>query len=502
MPPPPQAIPEVFDLMSPSGRLRRVYAEAMVPRLLEKAAASTRARCGLFTTPAGFSGTLEESNEVGRVLVGAGASFDFRDSVTKSEIEAHSSFVTGLPRQLCARIINVLEDSARVLFRGRHGASLGFIGMLPVVQANRPQPRLGLVIDHCAPEPQLRASAMRGAIDMLEPWALGAGDYLKVHLPATLLARPEGADDAGPISSRYIKYLIHGSLLPEGPQIAYQTGYGASPPSEITNGRWFLSGKQGKRKDPIDESDISPHPVIFIGRLAQPGPRARFRVPCLDLVLLTVNPLQDGAIDFIGMQSMSAVLSTVLRWELWSVFLAWSGDRNFKVIDWDDPTGVLDLSVDTKKDRSHRNVRDGATQDQGKRRASYLQGMFDKLATIREAMDTEGIAHRRELLEVIRSLDSAKLHDIAHQRRLVSEINERLVRLGVHFQCPTCRVPSVLLMSNPRPESRFRGGISAQHISPEDRNKHVPTSWREVPGFVSRRTATESENATQPTPQP
>ncbi|MBX3406674.1 MAG: hypothetical protein KF869_07915 [Phycisphaeraceae bacterium] len=496
-----QPTPEVFDLMTLSGQLRRVVANDLEKRLLEKAAHSADRLFDTHETPAGYSGELVQSREHGRVLVGAGRSFDFDIKRARSELQFHLSTVTDLPASACSRLLDILDQAARWMFSGRFAGSLGFIGILPVIQANRPNSEWGLIVKSRTPGAVLRVEGGGSGLVVPEPMVLGAGDAFDLLMPVSLLAVPEGRSTRRPASSRRIEYSISAPLLPEGPQLAVQTGFGISHPQEISDGRWFPSGKQGRRRDTVDRSDISAHPVIFIGRLAEPLSHAQFRGPCVDLVLCTANPAQHGSLDFIGIQSTSAALSSVLRWELWEVLARWADIDGYRVLD-SEQAGELEISGVTEgKPRrasksAPRSLRTAAWQD-AVAGSPFLMDLF----AMEEELDAEARPHLDRLKRWIQLLDSVRHLDAGVQEAIVAEVNNRLSRLGVHLRCPTCGTSSVLLWSKPRPESRFRGGISAQHVLADDRTKHVPKSWTAFTGFESRRAVAPGSASASPLPR-
>ncbi len=487
-----QPLPEVFDLMTLTGQLRRVHADRLVPRLLEEAERRKHKPIQWHPAPTAHNRALQTQSLQGVIAVGAGASFG---RASRDEILSCAQITTGLSRASCEAAADVLEDAAHGLFARDYAHSVGFLGLVPAMEVNRPQPDLGLLVKHSAPKPRVFVTARKGAPLAPLHWPLRGGGKVKLNLPTSLLALPEGGDSSVPLAYREIEYVVHGPLLSEGPQTATQTGFGASPPGEIENGRWFPSGKQGVRRDKLGESDLSFHPLIYIGRLTVPSGVGAD--PCVDMLLLSVNPEQEGAIDFIGTQSTSAALSSVLRWDLWSVFLAWARIDDFQFLDRDTTVVVSNEPVAKK----------GATSATGARKpknlkTAWLDGepvsspLLTKLAALREDLDADTRPHRRRLLEMVASLDEARGAPIDQQQQHVDQVNGLLIRLGVHIPCPTCGKASVLLLRKSLSYSGERAAIAAQHTAVDDRSKHVPSSWARVTTLIDREYLRESSQST------
>jgi hypothetical protein len=487
---PLREVPEVFDLMSLSGQLRRVHAERLVSRLLDKAAARVDRPIQWHETPAGYSGELATSGATGAIAVGSGAAF-LRTS--RGELHGYTRRVTGLSDSICDSISSLLVEARRGLFAKEFGRSVGFLGLLPAIQVNRQQPLHGLQVEYRTPNPVVRVTNPRRAILEPQSWLLQGGGVLRVTVPSTLLASPDRSDPRMPLSSRKVEYIVRGPMLPEGPQVAVQTGFGVSPPGEIKNGRWFPSGREGVKPDKLTAAAVSSHPLVYIGRLTAPSDSNA--PPCVDLLLFTVNPDQDGAIDFIGLQSMSAVLSSVLRWEVWSAMLTWAG-IDFEIIDNALDPGVSRLSMTTKRPPKPASIgRSPGLVADWTRLATGPSDVLMTLQRLSADLATDTQSHRRRLLDLIASFDALKGSSPDDIESCVKEANSLLLRLGVHLSCPTCGKPSVLLVRRTTTRTGERAGVVAQHTAMDDRTKHSPKSWLDVPRLVDRDTASSATSA-------
>jgi len=235
------------------------------------------------------------------------------------ELQAWVAKGTNLKGPWLSAQADLLRKASSELFRGRFGTSVGFVGFLPGIhlQKSALYDAIGGKFD--SDKPVLQADH---ATDFHRSLHLAPAVGLPFHLEVSsgLLAPPEGGSRKDPVSSRSVGYSFRGALLPPGDHFALQTGLGISHPDEIQYGRWFPSGKRGAARRP-DGSGISYNPILYVGRLATDEQGAAH----VDLILMGVNRDQGGLLDFIGLQTMGADLSRVLRWDLWELFGKWSG---------------------------------------------------------------------------------------------------------------------------------------------------------------------------------
>lgn len=254
---------------------------------------------------------------------------------------------------------------------------------------------------------------------------LGPGDQLTLDVPMRLMASPKQLARDVQLAVRELRYLASGDLLGAAEEIV-QAGLGGSDGDlgSLSMGEWFPSVGEGS------QLQSTPHPVICVGRITRidsagrPLPR-----PLVDWLVLVLNPFRgDGAIDTMGVQSMSAAVSYLLRWDAWAAAARWA-DIEHDVLD------IVDGNAVTPESMSETRKRPPRITEEFRRRAREepVEKMVARLIPMIGEQDIELLRTRLVL---------AQSEPPDNKRLFVDSINQMLdhFRLRIQSQGELCRL--------------------------------------------------------------